>query len=740
MQRRQLLLSAATVAGGLVVHFSLPGQALAQTGSKNLRKEALESWLALGADGRITVYSGKVDLGTGVKTALTQMVADELDVDFQTIQLVMGDTASTVDQGQTAGSLSISVGGQQLRRACATARQAIAAKAAARWGIAPEAVRFTGDGRVQSSANASQSETYAALLADGIRNIEVDPKAPLKKPANHRYVGKSVPRVDIPAKVTGEFTYIQDFELPGMLHARVLRPAAIGSQLMAFDDTPARKIKGYVATVRKGNFLAVVAKTEWAAIKAQAALKAQWSEWKGLPEKSQMYAVWRAQPVVKTEPRPSRGNVDGGFSQARKRLQASYEFPIQSHASMGPSCAVARMDGERLEIWSPSQATHSLQSEVALMLGMPKTQIRLQYVDGSGCYGRNGHEDCTADVALIAHLLQQQGIQAPVRLQWSRDDEHGWDPKSPPTVVDLEAGIDDSGQVVAWRSKFIISMQSGTLDEFPLLAAVHSGVAKKGVYTGNIAHNSDVEYTFPNTLTTVDRVGNAFLRTSHLRTPGRMQNNFANECFVDEVAAAAGQDPVAFRLRYLTDERSRAVVEKVAEIARWQARPAHSAPDKGRVARGRGFAYIRYQNEHTYVAMVADVAVDRITGQVKVEHIYCSHDCGQIINPDGAINQIEGGIVQTVSRTLMEDVQFDASRVTSTDWASYPILRFPDVPQVSVALINRPEAPPWGAGEMAPAVVPAAIGNAIYDAVGVRLRTLPFTPERVQRALKTMQA
>ena len=315
MQRRQLLLSAATVAGGLVVHFSLPGQALAQTGSKNLRKEALESWLALGADGRITVYSGKVDLGTGVKTALTQMVADELDVDFQTIQLVMGDTASTVDQGQTAGSLSISVGGQQLRRACATARQAIAAKAAARWGIAPEAVRFTGDGRVQSSANASQSETYAALLADGIRNIEVDPKAPLKKPANHRYVGKSVPRVDIPAKVTGEFTYIQDFELPGMLHARVLRPAAIGSQLMAFDDTPARKVKGYVATVRKGNFLAVVAKTEWAAIKAQAALKAQWSEWKGLPEKSQMYAVWRAQPVVKTEPRPSRGNVDGGFSQ-----------------------------------------------------------------------------------------------------------------------------------------------------------------------------------------------------------------------------------------------------------------------------------------------------------------------------------------------------------------------------------------------------------------------------------------
>lgn len=740
MQRRQLLLSAATVAGGLVVHFSLPGQALAQAGRKSLRKEALESWVALGADGRITVYSGKVDLGTGVRTALTQMVADELEVDFKSIELVMGDTATTIDQGQTAGMLTISVGGQQLRRACATARQAIAAKAAARWGIAAEDVRFTGDGRVQAAANASQTDTYTSLLTDGVRSIEVDPKAPLKKPANHRYVGQSVRRVDIPAKLTGEFTYIHDLVLPGMLHARVLRPASIGGNLLSVDDSAARKVKGYVATVRKGDFLAVVAKTEWAAIQAQGKVKTQWSEWKGLPKKSELFAQWRAQPVVKNESRPSRGNVDSGFLQASKRLKATYEFPIHSHASLGPACAVAHRDGDRLEIWSPSQATHSLQSEVALMLGMPKDQVRLQYVDGSGCYGRNGHEDCTADAALVAHILHQQGIAAPVRLQWSRDDEHGWDPKSPPTVVDLEAGIDDRGQVVAWRSKFILSMQNGTLDEFPLLAAVHSGVARKGSYTGNIANNSEVEYQFPNTQTTVDRVGNAFLRTSHLRTPGRMQNNFANECFLDEVAAEARQDPVAFRLRYLTDERSRAVVDKVTQLARWQARPAYRAPTSGRIARGRGFSYIRYQNEHTYVAMVADVAVDRVTGKVRVEHVYCSHDCGQVINPDGVANQIEGGIVQTVSRTLIEDVQFDASRVTSTDWASYPIIRFPDVPLISVALINRPEAPPWGAGEGAPAVVPAAIGNAIYDAIGVRLRTVPFTPERVLGALKAVKA
>jgi CO/xanthine dehydrogenase Mo-binding subunit len=303
-------------------------------------------------------------------------------------------------------------------------------------------------------------------------------------------------------------------------------------------------------------------------------------------------------------------------------------------------------------------------------------------------------------------------------------------------VVDLEAGIDEQGGVSAWQSTFIISAQNGTLDEFPLLAAVHSGVAKKGVYTGNIAHNSDVEYAFPNTLTRVDRVGNAFLRTAHLRTPGRMQNNFANESFLDEVAAAAGQDPVAYRLRYLKDERSRAVVQAAARLARWQTRPAFSAAaTDGPLARGRGFGYIRYQNEHTYVALACELTVDRKSGQIKVEQVFVGHDCGQIINPDGAINQIEGGIVQTISRTLLEEVDFDASRVTSTDWASYPIIRFPDVPKVRVELIDHPEAPPWGAGEMASSVVPAAISNAVYDAIGVRLRSVPFVPRKVLAAL-----
>ncbi|MDB5954646.1 molybdopterin cofactor-binding domain-containing protein [Ramlibacter sp.] len=734
MQRRQLLLSgAAALTQALVVGFSYaPGAAAA----KSMKKEALDAWLALEGDGRITIYSGKVDLGTGVRTALTQMVADELDVPMEKIVLVMGDTATTIDQGQTAGSLSISAGGQQLRQACATARQALATRAAATWGVQPAELAFDGDGMVRLKADPAHSASYASLLAEGVQTIAVDPKAPLKKPADHRFVGKPVRRLDIPAKVTGEFTYVHDLKLPGMVHARVIRPAAVQASLLEVDDTEAKKLPGYLGTVHKGNFLAVLARTEWEAVQAAQRIQPQWSVWKGLPAQDRMMETWRAQPVVKAEPRPSHGDVDAGLAQAAKTLKASYEFGIHSHASLGPSCAVARADDAGLEIWSPSQATHSLQTEVALMLGVPKEKVRLHYLDGSGCYGRNGHEDCTADAALAATLLAQRtGQAATVRVQWMRDDEHGWDPKSPPTVVDLEAGLDAQGGVTAWKSRFIVAMQNGTLEEFPLLAAVHSGVAKKGTYTGNIAHNSDVEYAFPATLTRVDRVGNAFLRTAHLRTPGRMQNNFANESFLDEVAAAAGKDPVQMRLAYLKDERSRAVVEAAAKMAGWQARPAFSAPTAGPLARGRGFAYIRYQNEITYVALACDVVVDRESGKVRVERVFCAHDCGQVINPDGVRNQVEGGIVQTVSRTLLEEVRFDASRVTSTDWASYRILTFPDVPKIEVQVINRPEAPPWGAGEMAAAVVPAAIGNAIYDATGVRLRSVPFLPTKMLAAL-----
>jgi len=726
--------------GALIVSFSFAGamtEAIGATNAtpgKSMNKADVDAWLAVGKDGTITVYSGKVDLGTGTRTALAQMVAEELDVPFAKIDMVMGDTATTIDQGQTAGSLTIPVGGGQLRQAAATARKAMLEQASKQLGAAP-ADLVVQDGVVQVKGGAGKRVSYAELVGGGRLDMKVDPKAPLKKPSEHKIVGKSVPRVDIPGKVTGEHTYIHDFRVPGMLHARVVRPTAVGATLQSYDEGSVRDIPGFVKVVRKQDFLAVVAKDEWAAIKAARKLKVQWSQWQGLPDEKRVYEEWRKLPVAQNQTPMKTGDVQQALGRAPKKVKATYEFAIHSHASMGPACAVADFRDGRCTIWSPSQATHSLQSEVASVLGVAKDKVRLMYVDGSGCYGRNGHEDCTADAALVSMLAG-----APVRVQWMREDEHGWDPKSPPTVVDLEGGLDGKGNVTAWRSEFFIAHRVGTLDDFPLLAATLSGVPRKGYYTGNLENNAEPPYSFPNALTEVHRVNNNGLRTAHLRTPGRMQNTFANESFIDELAVAAGADPLHFRLGYLQDPRGQTALATVARMAGWESRPSPN-PDagKGDVARGRGMAYVKYNNKITYVGLVAEVEVNRRTGKIRVTDVWCSHDCGQVINPDGAINQIEGGIVQTVSRTLMEEVKFDRSRVTSVDWNSYPILRFPDVPNVHVELINRPDQTPWGAGEMSATVVPAAISNAVYDAIGVRMRSVPFTPEKVLAQLRAQK-
>ncbi len=734
MDRRTFLKNS----GMLVVGFSLSGplaQALGATSAKSMNKEEVDAWLAIARDGTVTVYSGKVDLGTGTRTALTQMVAEELDVPFAKINMVMGDTATTIDQGQTAGSLTIPVGGTQLRRAAATARKALLEQAGSKLGAKPGDL-VVRDGVVMLRADPAKTVSYGELVSAGGFMTKVDSKVQLKNPAEHKLVGKSVPRVDIPGKVTGEFTYIHDFRVPGMLHARVIRPAAIGATLVGYDEASVRDIPGFVKVVHKQNFLAVVARNEWAAIKAARKLKVSWSQWEGLPDQKRVYDEWRKLPVALEQVPMKVGDARKALGQAGKKLQATYEFAIHSHASMGPACAVADFRDGRCTIWSPSQATHSLQSEVASVLGVPKANVHLMYVDGSGCYGRNGHEDCTADAALVSMLAG-----APVRVQWMREDELGWDPKSPPTLVDMEGGIDAAGQVTAWRSEFFIAHRVGTLDDFPLLAATLSGVPRKGSYTGNLENNAEPPYAFPNALTEVHRLNNNGLRTAHLRTPGRMQNTFANEVFMDEMAVAAGADPLHFRLKYLTDTRGQTVLASVARLAGWEARPAHGAGrDKGNIARGRGMAYVKYNNKITYVGLVTEVEVNKKTGKVRVTRAWCSHDCGQVINPDGTKNQIEGGIVQTISRTLIEEVKFDRSRVTSTDWKSYPILGFLEMPEIHIELINRPDEVPWGAGEMAATVVPAAVSNAVYDAVGVRLRSVPFTPGKVLEQMRLQRA
>jgi CO/xanthine dehydrogenase Mo-binding subunit len=730
MQRREFL----KAGGGFVVAFTLPtvplaalAQAAPATG-KDMRPDEVDTWLVVGEDGKVTVYSGKVDLGTGARTALAQLVAEELDVDFGAVQLIMGDTGLTLDQGQTAGSQTISNGGAKLRQAAASARQALLAAAAGKLSVDPS--RLTVAKGVVSAGEGGPTVTYASLASGNPLNVKLDPKVKLKDPGAYTIIGKSIQRVDIPAKVTGQFTYMHDFKLPGMLHARVVRPPSIGATLVDVDETSVRDISGFVSVVRKDNFVAVLGKTEWSAIKAARALKARWNERDQFPDQAKLFEYWRGLPRGKDDPVVQSGDADGALAGAAKRIKASYDFPVHTHGSIGPSCAVADFRDGQCTIWSPSQSTHSLQGEIARTLGVDKAAVRLVYLDGSGCYGRNGHEDCSADAALISQLAK-----APVRVQWMRADEHGWDPKSPPTLVDLQAGLDAAGMPVAWKSEFFIAEARGTIDEFPLLAAVLSGEQRPTYLTGNISKNSDVMYEFPNARTEVHRMVDKAFRTSHLRTPGRMQNTFANEAFFDEVAAVANADPLQWRLKYLKDPRSRAVLEDVAKMSGWQARPS-PATQTGDVVKGRGVSFVRYDNERTYVAAVVQVEVDKRNGGIRVTDVWCSHDCGQVVNPDGARNQVEGGIVQTISRTLMEQVTFDRQKVTSLDWSSYPILRFTQVPAIHVHLIDRPEKPAWGAGEMAPTVIPAAISNAVFDATGVRLRSVPFLPEKVLEALK----
>jgi len=727
MQRRQFL----QAGSGLVVSFSFAGVSLSQAQgnapTKSMVRDQVDAWLGIAADGRVTVYSGKVDLGTGARTALMQMVAEELDVNFKQIDMIMGDTLTTLDQGQSAGSLTLQNGGVTLRQASASARQALLAAAATRWQV-NVADLSVADG-VISTRTGDKNISYAALVDGKPMNLKLDPKAPLKAYADHKIVGQSIARVDIPDKLNGKFVYMQDFKLPGMLHARMIRPTGLGGKLLSVDDTAARKVSGFVKVVRKQDFLAVVCKTEWAAVKAARALKTTWDTPNSMPLQAHLYTYWRNLPVAKNEAVIKTGDAVAALAGSAKRIKATYDFAPHTHGSMGPSCAVADFKDGACTVWSASQATHSLQAELATVLDIPKAQIRMIYVDGAGCYGRNGHEDCSGDAALVSQLAG-----APVRVQWMRADEHGWDPKSPPTLVDLEGGLDAANLPVAWRSEFFIAQANGTLEEFPLLAAVLSGVKRTGHYTGNLQKNADVLYQFPNIQTEVHRLADTAFRTSHLRTPGRMQNTFANEAFFDELAAAAGADPLQWRLTYLKEPRARAVLEDVARLSKWQSRSSPASKTAGNLARGRGVSFVKYDNDRTFVALVAEVEVNRTTGGIRVTNVWCSHDCGQIVNPDGAINQIEGGIVQTISRTLLEELQFDRTHVTSTDWASYPILRFPDVPRIHVSLINRPEMPLWGAGEMAPTVVPSAISNAVFDATGVRLRSVPFLPAKVKAA------
>jgi len=728
-------------AGGvLVVGLGLDGvgRASAQTVAgadrflgKSLAPDAVDSFLAVHADGSVTLFVGKVDIGTGGRIAMRQIVGEELDVPLERIAMIEGDTALTPNQGATAGSYGIARGGTQLRQAAATARHALLAQAAQRLGRPAGDLEIV-DGVVRAK-DGSGAVTYGELIGDRAFNLKVDGGAPLKAPQSFRFIGKSLPRPDLPAKVTGRHRYLHDLTLPSMLHARVIRPPAHGATLVSVDESSVAAIGG-ARVVRIQNFLAVVAEREWDAVRAARALQCKWTAGTGLPDSTKEFDSMRASRVVRDQEIAKRGDLSALSAPApgMRALAASYRWPIQTHGSIGPSCGVADVRADRATVWSSSQNTHGFQTTCARLLGLERDRVRVIYLDGAGSYGPNGADDAAAEAALLSKTLGK-----PVRVQWTRQEEHGLDPKGPAQLLELRAAVDADGEVAAWETQAWLPIATANLPNIPLLSLDAAGIPQTpGRSTGLIYQNVDPPYTMPNVNAVVHWIPDAPLRTSAIRAPGKVANTFALESFVDEIAALARVDPVEFRLRRLTNPRGLEVLRRLTARMGWQPRPSPRPVDpKAAVLTGRGIAYIHYKHEETLVAMGMEVAVERATGRIRVTRVVCAQDCGLMINPDCVQSQLEGNIIQTLSRTLHEEIVYDRNGVTTVDWASYPILTFPEVPALEFELIQRLDQPPLGVGEAASTPVPAALGNAVFDATGVRLRTVPFRADRVKAAL-----
>ena len=724
--------------GALVVGFTLaPRTALPQDrpaplpGSLNTNR-MLDAWLHIDPNGTVTIFTGKIELGQGIGTALSQIAADELDVNLTRIQVVSGDTARTPNEGQTAGSLSVEQSGTALRFACAEARDLLLTAAAAKLSV-PAAELKVSDGTVTTASGATT--TYWDLAATADLKREATAKVKPKPATERRWVGQNVPRRDIPNKFTGGAAYVQDVRLPGMLFGRVVRPPSPGAELLSVDEAAVRRLPGVVAVVRDGSFLAVAASREEQAIRAREALQAsaRWKESPSLPPQGD--ALYRHLMSAQAPGQTVVEKAAATTAPPAKTLEALYTRPYQCHASMGPSCAVAQWQDGKLVVWTHSQGVFPLRAELAKALDMKSQDIRCIHAEGAGCYGHNGADDVALDAALVARGTGGR----PVKVQWMRDDEFAWEPYGSAMVMKLAGGIDAQGNVVAWSHELWShphSTRPGSSAGVNLLAARHLATPRPSVLPNDIpqpAGGSDRNaiplYDFPTVKVVKHYIADAPLRTSALRTLGGYANVFALESFVDELAAAAGVDPVEFRLRHLKDARARAVIEAAAQRAGWRPNA------KGDGARGRGFAFAKYKNLACYCAMAADVEVDRKTGTVRVARVVSAVDAGQIVNPNGVVNQIEGGIIQSVSWTLKEAVRFDRTRVTTRSWADYPILRFSEVPEVEVVLLDQPNDGFLGVGEGSQGPTAAAVANAIAHATGKRLRALPFTPDRVKTAL-----
>ncbi len=748
--RRQFVKGASAGAGALMIGFDMLDSALAQTQPAapnpaspsaaaanpaatlpgDLKTSPIvSSWLRIEANGKVRLLVGKVEIGQGVLTAVAQLCADELGIDIKRIEITSGDTRLVPDEGVTAGSFSMPNCGSAVRAVAADARQILLGLAAKKLGVAADKLTLA-DG--VASAPGGQSTTYWEVVTGADLEVMATGKAPLWPTATRRYAGKSIPRLDIPAKVTGTTIFIQDLRPEGMLYGRVLRPPAYDAKLVSLDASEVEKTAGVVKVVRDGSFVGVIAEREEIAMDAVDTLRraAKWE----LPATSQtqdtvhdwMLAQKSQDIVIKDAPSKSA-------TPAAATIEATYKRPYHMHASIGPSTAIAMLDGDTMRVQSHSQSIFETSAAIAEMLGMDKQNVHGQHVQGSGCYGHNAADDAAADAALLARAVPGK----PVRVQWTRHDEHKWEPYGSAMLMKLKASVDAKGDILDWTYD-LWSTSHGTRPSgragnllaahylekpFPLPTPVNAGPPN---YAAD--RNAIALYEFPGQKVTTHFLTNFAARASSTRGLGAYANVFAIESFIDELAVRANADPLEYRLRYLKDERGRAVLQKAADMFGWR-------NWKKLEGRGRGIAFARYKGLAAYNAVAIEVEVDRASGRIRVLRAVAANECGEVVSPDGVKNQIEGGMVQSLSWTLKEAVRFDAAGVKSVDWISYPILTFSDLPMIDVQLIDKPGLPLLGTGEASQGPTGAALANAVFNAAGVRLRDIPFTPARVKAAL-----
>ena len=694
------------------------------------------TFLQIDATGFVTGYNGHVDLGTGIGTALGQIVAEELDLTMAQVRIVLGDTRFTPDQGPTIASETVQIAAHPLRQAAAQLRLYLIGRAAQRLNTAPEALKVEA-GHVRA-AEAEQGVGYGDLVAGLDLVMRLDPDVPVKDPALYRLVGQKVGRIDLPEKVTGAFTYIQDETVPGMVHGHVLRPPYagrdsgdfIGHSLIGYDEAEVSAMPGFIAVVREGDFLAVVAEKQHQAQAIAEALPVHWRMPPDLPDLSDLRHAIKAFPST---PRvlDTSGNFDQAIAGCGIRLDRTYVWPYHEHGSIGPSCAIADWNGGSPVIWSGTQNPHMLRADMAVLAGIAPEAIEVRRLQAAGCYGRNCADDVCGDALILA-----RAVGRPVRVQLTRAQEHLWEPKGAAQLMEVSGGIGADGDLGAYALDSWYPSNRG-----PNLALLLTGRITPEPRPADMGDRTIIPpYRVPNKRITVHDMA-PIVRAAWMRGVSALPNTFAHESFVDELAFEAGEDPVAFRLRHLDDPRVRDLVRRTADEGGWNARTGPRMRREGRMAYGQGFAYATYVHgtfpgtAAASAAWVCDVAVDTETGEVTLNRIFVGQDQGLVINPDGVRAQIHGNVIQTASRTLREEVSFDAIAPTPKSWASYPIQTFDEVPEIATMLIERPGDPALGVGESAAVPAAAAIANAIFDATGVRLREAPFTPEKLRRAL-----